>query len=98
VRVWIPNLRESGGSTLQGELGARGFSLCVHMAPLWLGGVRGKNSTHSIGWEVLVKSRWLASGRQEGVQPHKINFRFFTFGYSIFIVNLIVAIFFCNEY
>ena len=49
VRVWIPNLRESGGSTLQGELGARGFSLCVHMAPLWLGGVRGKNSTHNIG-------------------------------------------------
>jgi hypothetical protein len=27
--------------------------LCL--APLWLGGIRGKKSTPSIGWEVLVK-------------------------------------------
>jgi hypothetical protein len=80
-------LRESGGSTLQGELGARRFSLCVCMAPLRLGGVRGKKSTHSIGWKVPVKSRWLASGRQEEVKAYKINFGFFTFGYTIFIVK-----------
>jgi hypothetical protein len=30
VRVGIPNLRESGGSTLRGNLGARGFMVCVH--------------------------------------------------------------------
>jgi hypothetical protein len=28
--------------------------LCL--APLWLGGIRGKKSNPSIGWEVLVKS------------------------------------------
>jgi hypothetical protein len=37
VRVGIPNLRESGGSTLRGELGARGF-MVVCVAPLWLRG------------------------------------------------------------
>jgi hypothetical protein len=26
------------------------------VAPLWLGGLRGKKSTPSIGWEVPVKS------------------------------------------
>jgi hypothetical protein len=36
-------------------------SVCV--APLWLGGLRGKKSTPSIGWEVPVKS----CGRQVGV-------------------------------
>jgi hypothetical protein len=30
------------------------WSLCL--APLWLGGLRGKKSTPSIGWEVPVKS------------------------------------------
>ena len=29
----------------------------VCMAPLQLGGLRGKKSTPNIGWEVLVKSR-----------------------------------------
>ena len=33
---------------------------CV--APLWLGGLRGKKSTPSIGWEVPVNSRRSASG------------------------------------
>jgi hypothetical protein len=33
----------------------------VCMAPLWLRGLRGKKSTPSIGWEVLVRSQWLAS-------------------------------------
>jgi hypothetical protein len=32
------------------------------VAPLRLGGLRGKKSTPSIGWEVLVKSRWSVSG------------------------------------
>jgi hypothetical protein len=32
------------------------------MDPLQLGGLRGKKSTPSIGWEVLVKSHRLASG------------------------------------
>jgi hypothetical protein len=49
VRVGIPSLRESGGSTLRGKLGARGFWLCVCVAPLRLGGIRGKKSTPSIG-------------------------------------------------
>jgi hypothetical protein len=31
------------------------------MAPLQLGGIRGKNITHNVGWEVLVKSHWSAS-------------------------------------
>ena len=34
--------------------------LCV--APLQLGGIRGKKSTPSIGWEVQVKSHRSASG------------------------------------
>jgi hypothetical protein len=32
------------------------------VAPLQLGGLRGKKSTPSIGWEVSVKSRRSASG------------------------------------
>jgi hypothetical protein len=52
VRVGIPSLRESGGSTLRGKLGARGFFGFVCVAPLRLGGLRGKKSTPSIGWEV----------------------------------------------
>jgi hypothetical protein len=32
------------------------------VAPLRLGGIRGKKSTPSIGWEVLVKSQRSASG------------------------------------
>jgi hypothetical protein len=31
------------------------------VAPLWLGGLRGKKSTPSIGWEVPVKSHRSAS-------------------------------------
>jgi hypothetical protein len=65
VRVGIPSLRESGGSTLRGKLGARGFLVVCVCAPLRLGGLRGKKSTPSVGWEVPVKLR-LASGRTEG--------------------------------
>jgi hypothetical protein len=54
VRVGIPSLRKSGSSSLRGKLGAIVFGfLCV--APLRLGGLRGKKSTPSIGWEVPVK-------------------------------------------
>jgi hypothetical protein len=56
VRVGIPSLRESGGSTLRGKLGARGF-LVVCVAPLRLEGLRGKKSTPSVGWEVPRKSQ-----------------------------------------
>jgi hypothetical protein len=31
------------------------------VAPLWLGGLRGKQSTPSVGWEVPVRSRRSAS-------------------------------------
>jgi hypothetical protein len=33
------------------------------MDSLWLRGLRGKKSTPSVGWEVLVMSDWLARGR-----------------------------------
>jgi hypothetical protein len=33
------------------------------VAPLQLGGIRGKKSTPSVAWEVPMKSQWLASGR-----------------------------------
>jgi hypothetical protein len=32
------------------------FSGIVCVAPLWLGGLRGKKSTPSVGWEVPVRS------------------------------------------
>jgi hypothetical protein len=32
------------------------------VAPLWLRGLRGKKSTPSVGWEVLVKSHRSTSG------------------------------------
>jgi hypothetical protein len=37
------------------------FSGIVYVAPLWLEGFRGKKSTPSVGWEVLVRSQQLAS-------------------------------------
>jgi hypothetical protein len=47
------------------------FWLCVCMAPLRLEGLRGKKSTPSVGWEVLVKSQWLASRRRKGTPVAK---------------------------
>jgi hypothetical protein len=35
--------------------------MVVSMAPLRLGGLRGKKSTPSVGWEVPVRSQQLAS-------------------------------------
>jgi hypothetical protein len=57
----MPNLRESGGSTLRGKLEARVF-MVVCVDPSRLGGLRGKQITPSIGWEVLVRSRRSMSG------------------------------------
>ena len=62
VGVEIPSSERSGSSALQGELGARQNLWLVCVAPLWLKGLRGKKSTPSIGWEVPVRSRRLASG------------------------------------
>jgi hypothetical protein len=57
VRVGIPNLRESGGSTLRGKLGARVYLWFCVRGPFAARGIRGKKSTPSIGWEVPVKSQ-----------------------------------------
>jgi hypothetical protein len=38
------------------------------MAPLRLGGLRGKKNTHSIGWKVSVKSLLLESKGKQGAQ------------------------------
>ena len=51
----------SGSLTLRGNLGAI-RTIWIGVAPLQLGGIRGKKSTPSIGWEVPVKSRRSASG------------------------------------
>jgi hypothetical protein len=42
VRVGIPKLRESGGSTLQGELGARGFLVVCVCGPFVARGAKGE--------------------------------------------------------
>jgi hypothetical protein len=52
VGVGIPSSKRSGSSALRGELGARRNLWIVCVAPLRLGGLRGKKSTPSIGWEV----------------------------------------------
>jgi hypothetical protein len=40
------------------------------VAPLRLGGLRGKKSTPSVGWEVPVKSRRSASGSARSAGRH----------------------------
>jgi hypothetical protein len=62
VGVGIPSSVRSGSSALRGELGASRNLWIVCVAPLRLGGLRGKKSTPSIGWEVPVKSRRSAAG------------------------------------
>ena len=57
VGVGTPSSERSGSSVVRSELGASGNLWIVCVAPLWLGGLRGKKSTPNIGWEVLVKSR-----------------------------------------
>ena len=56
VGIGIPSSERSGSSTLRGELEAIFFYGFVCMAPLRLGGLRGKKSTPSIGSEVPVNS------------------------------------------
>ena len=51
---WDTHLGRSGSSALQGKLGARRNHWIVCVAPLRLGGLRGKKSTPSVGWEVPV--------------------------------------------
>jgi hypothetical protein len=36
--------------------------MCVCLAPLRIGGIKGEKSTPSVGWEVPVRSQRLASG------------------------------------
>jgi hypothetical protein len=48
----------------------------VCVAPLRLGGIRGKKRTPSVGWEVPVKSPWLASGELDGAQARENIFEF----------------------
>jgi hypothetical protein len=62
VGVGIPSSERSGSSALRGKLGASRNLWIVCVAPLGLGGLRGKKSTPSIGWEVPVKSRRSARG------------------------------------
>ena len=62
VRVGIPSLKKEWKLFLMRqdlEVLFVGF-LCV--APLQLGGIRGKMSTPSIGWEVLVRSHQSTHG------------------------------------
>jgi hypothetical protein len=62
VGFGIPSSERSGSSALRGEMGARQDLWIVCVAPLCLGGLRGKNITPSIGWEVPVKSQWSVNG------------------------------------
>jgi hypothetical protein len=64
------------------ELEDFGF-VCV--APLRLGGLRGKKSTPIVGWEVPVNSQELASRRSEGAPLLGKTFIFVGFRYGIFI-------------
>jgi hypothetical protein len=49
--------------------------VCVH-GPFVARGLRGKKSTPSVGWEVPVKSPWLASGELDGAQAWENIFEF----------------------
>jgi hypothetical protein len=59
VGVGIPSSVKSGSLALQGEMGASEFYGLVCVAPLRLRGLKGKKSTHNVGWEVPVKSHRL---------------------------------------
>jgi hypothetical protein len=69
--LWIPSSERSGSSALQDEHGARQNLWIVCVAHLRLGGLRGKKSTPSIGWEVPMKSRQSASGSCTECMGHK---------------------------
>jgi hypothetical protein len=50
------------------------FLWFVCVAPLWLGGLGGKKSTPSIGWEVPVRSQLLATKELE-LDSRNLEFR-----------------------
>jgi hypothetical protein len=57
--------------------------LCVS-GPFVARGMRGKKSTPSVGWEVLVKSQRLESGRSEGMPVVEDHLQaIFVVGYGI---------------
>jgi len=56
VRVGTPNLRESVDLPCEASWELEYFYGFVCMAPLKFEGIRGKNSTPNIGWEVPVNS------------------------------------------
>jgi hypothetical protein len=72
----MPNSIGSGSSTLRGELVARIFFGCV-CGPFAAGGLRGKKSTPSIGWEVLVRYSRLESKETGGSASTKYRRQFF---------------------
>ena len=54
------------------------------MAPLQLEGLRGKKSTHGIGWEVSVKSQWIERIKRKGTPSAKDCHQSDLIGYGIF--------------
>ena len=81
-----PTRIESGSSTLRGELGASVFSGFVCVAPLQLGGLKGKKSTPSVGWEVPMTSSWLESEEIDIARSWEGTFRIQFIGYGILFV------------
>jgi hypothetical protein len=52
MRVRIPILRESGGSTLRGELGARGLPVVCVSGPFIDRGAKGEEEYLGVGWGI----------------------------------------------
>ena len=69
VGVGKPQHIVSGISALEASWGARTLWLCV--APLQLGGLRGKKSTPSVGWEVPVSSVTSASKNRSSLEKER---------------------------
>jgi hypothetical protein len=69
----------------------------VCVAHLRLGGLRGKKSTPSVGWEVPVTSLRLASKRSKGAPSWRNIFDFVTFGYGIPILRFEILLSFNSE-
>jgi hypothetical protein len=67
--------------------------LCVCMAPLRLGGIKGKKSTPSIGWEVPVKYQILASGIQTEHQCRGISSSPSS-SVTVFLLRIVIVIIF----
>jgi hypothetical protein len=58
---------------------------------LWLRGLRGRKSTPIVGWEVPMKSSWLASRDMDGTQVQEIIIDFsplvtvFSFEFALYL-------------